>query len=200
MEKKSLKGTQTEKNLIMSFANESQAHARYSFYASQAKKEGFVEVQAFFEQTADQEKAHAKRFFKFLEGEMVNVNADFPAGVIGKTVENLEASAELEWHEMESLYPGFAEVAEAEGFPKIAEAYRSIAVAEGEHSRIYTEFANRIKENKMFVSDEEIVWQCRKCGFLVKGLEPPVVCPACDHPKAHFQRHSDAPIAPISTI
>lgn len=200
MEKKSLKGTQTEKNLIMSFANESQAHARYSFFASQAKKEGFVEVQAFFEQTADQEKAHAKRFFKFLEGGMVNVNADFPAGVIGKTVENLETSAQLEWEEMESLYPEFAEIAEKEGFPKIAEAYRSIAVAEGEHSRVYTEFANRIKENKMFVSDEEIVWQCRKCGFLIKGLEPPVVCPACDHPKAHFQRHSDAPIAPISTI
>ncbi|MDN4753069.1 rubrerythrin family protein [Porphyromonadaceae bacterium W3.11] len=200
MGKKSLKGTQTEKNLIMSFANESQAHARYSFFASQAKKDGFVEVQAFFEQTADQEKAHAKRFFKFLEGGMVNVNADFPAGVIGKTLENLEASAKLEWEEMESLYPGFADVAEEEGFPEIAEAYRHIAVAEGQHSKVYTEFAKRIKENKMFTSEEEIVWQCRKCGYIMKGIEPPVVCPACDHPRAHFQRLSDAPIAPISTL
>lgn len=197
MEKKSLKGTQTEKNLIMSFANESQAHARYSFFASQARKENFIEVEAFFQQTADQEKAHAKRFFKFLEGGMVNVNADFPAGVIGKTLENLETSAKLEWDEMESLYPGFADVAEKEGFPEIAAAYRNIAIAEGEHSRVYSEFAKRIKENKMFVSEEEIVWQCRKCGFVMKGIEPPVVCPACAHPRAHFQRHSDAPIAPI---
>lgn len=200
MDKRSLKGTQTEKNLIMSFANESQAHARYSFFASQAKKEGFVEVEAFFQQTADQEKAHAKRFFKFLEGGMVNVNAEFPAGVIGKTIENLEISAKLEWEEMESLYPEFARIAEEEGFPKIAEAYRNIAVAEGEHSRVYTEFANRIKENRMFLSDEEIVWQCRKCGFVMKGVEPPIVCPACEHPRAHFQRYSDAPIAPISSI
>lgn len=200
MAKKSLKGTQTEKNLIMSFANESQAHARYSFYASQAKKEGFIEVQAFFEQTADQEKAHAKRFFKFLEGGMVNVNADFPAGTIGKTVDNLEISAQLEHEEMESLYPGFADVAEQEGFPEIADAYRRISVAEGQHSRVYAEFAKRIRDNKMFVSDEEIMWQCRKCGYLMKGLEPPVVCPACAHPRAHFQRFSDAPIAPISTI
>lgn len=200
MSKKSLKGTQTEKNLIMSFANESQAHARYSFYASQAKKEGFVEVEAFFVQTADQEKAHAKRFFKFLEGGMVNVNADFPAGKIGNTVENLEASAALEWEEMESLYPGFAQTAEEEGFPEIAATYRAIAIAEGEHSRVYSEFAKRIREEKMFVSEEEITWQCRKCGYLMKGLEPPVVCPACAHPRAHFQRHSDAPIAPISSI
>lgn len=200
MEKKSLKGTQTEKNLIMSFANESQAHARYSFFASQARKEGFIEIEAFFEQTADQEKAHAKRFFKFLEGGMVNVNADFPAGVIGKTVDNLETSAMLEKGEMEELYPEFARIADEEGFPKIADAYRSIAIAEGEHSRVYSEFAKRLREDKMFTSDEEIVWQCRKCGYLMKGIEPPVVCPACEHPKAHFQRHSDAPIAPISVF
>lgn len=197
MGKKSLKGTQTEKNLIMSFANESQAHARYSFYASQAKKDGFVEVQAFFEQTAEQEKAHAKRFFKFLEGGMVNVNADFPAGIIGSTLENLEASAKLEWEEMESLYPSFAKIAEEEGFPEIAAAYRNIAIAEGEHSRVYTEFANRIKNDTMFVSEEKITWQCRKCGYLYNGVKPPKTCPACAHGMEYFQRHSDAPIAPI---
>ncbi|BDE82406.1 rubrerythrin [Porphyromonas sp. HMSC077F02] len=200
MATKSLKGTQTEKNLIFSFANESQAHARYSFFASQAKKDGFVEVQAFFEQTADQEKAHAKRFFKFLEGGMVNVNAEFPAGTIGTTLENLETSAKLEHEEMESVYPGFAETAEKEGFPVIAAAYRAIAVAEGEHSRVYSEFAKRIREDKMFESDKEVVWQCRKCGFLMKGLKAPAKCPACEHPRDHFQRHSDAPIAPISTL
>lgn len=200
MATKRLKGTQTEKNLIFSFANESQAHARYSFFASQAKKDGFVEVQAFFEQTADQEKAHAKRFFKFLEGGMVNVNAEFPAGTIGTTLENLETSAKLEHEEMESVYPGFAETAEKEGFPVIAAAYRAIAVAEGEHSRVYSEFAKRIREDKMFESDKEVVWQCRKCGFLMKGLKAPAKCPACEHPRDHFQRHSDAPIAPISTL
>ncbi len=197
MGKKSLKGTQTEKNLMMSFANESQAHARYCFFASQAKKEDFVEVEAFFQQTADQEKAHAKRFFKFLEGGFVNVNTEFPAGTIGSTIDNLEIAAKLEHEEMADLYPGFAKTAEEEGFPEIAAAYRNIAIAEGEHSRVYAEFAKRIKEDKMFKSDEAIVWQCRKCGFLFKGVEPPKVCPACAHPKAHFQRHSDAPIAPI---
>ncbi|MDO5035469.1 MAG: rubrerythrin family protein [Porphyromonas sp.] len=198
--KKSLKGTQTEKNLITSFANESQASARYSFFASQAKKEGYVEIQAFFEQTAEQEKAHAKRFFKFLEGGEVNVNFDFPAGVIADTVTNLETSAKLEWDEMESLYPEFAKIAEEEGFPVIAATFRNVAVAEGQHSRVYTEFANRLKEGTYFKSEETITWQCRKCGFLYKGTTPPKVCPACAHPIDHFQRLSDAPIAPISTV
>lgn len=197
MTKKSLKGTQTEKNLLISFANESQAHVRYAFFAGQAKKDGYVEVEAFFKQTSEQEKAHAKRFFKFLEGGDLNVNFEFPAGVIGNTAENLQASADLEFHEMESLYPHFADVAEEEGFPEIAMVYRKIAVAEGQHSRVYREFLKRIENGEFFKSEEEILWQCRKCGYLHKGKTPPEKCPACAHPKEHFQRYSDAPIAPI---
>lgn len=194
---KSLKGTQTEKNLLTAFANESQAHVRYAFYAGQAKKDGYVEVEAFFQQTSEQEKAHAKRFFKFLEGGESEVHAPFPAGVIGTTEENLKASYELEYHEMESLYPEYAEIAEKEGFPEIAEVFRNVAIAEGEHSRVYREFYSRIKADTFFKSEEEIVWACRKCGYLHKGKTPPEKCPACAHPQAHFQRKSDAPIAPI---
>lgn len=200
MSTKSLKGTQTERNLMTAFANESQAATRYSFYAGQAKKDGYVEIQAFFEQTAEQEKAHAKRFFKFLEGGEATVNFDFPAGIIGDTLTNLEASAKLEWEEMEGLYPEYAKVADEEGFHKIAEVFRRIAIAEGQHSRTYTEFAERVKNNMFFKSEEKIVWQCRKCGYIHEGLTPPDVCPACDHPKSHFQRYSDAPIAPISNV
>ena len=194
----SLKGTETEKNLITSFANESQAHLRYAFFAGQAKKDGYVEVEALFLQTSEQEKAHAKRFFKFLEGGDVEVNFPFPAGVIGSTEDNLRRSAEAEKHENESLYPHFADIAEKEGFTEIATVYRKIAVAEGEHSRRYSELLSRIENGTYFKSEEEIVWECRKCGYLHKGKTPPEKCPACAHPKDYFQRHSDAPIGPLN--
>ncbi|MBO7552535.1 MAG: rubrerythrin family protein [Bacteroidaceae bacterium] len=184
---KSVKGTQTEKNLLTSFAGESQARNRYTFFASAAKKEGYEQISAIFTETADQEKEHAKRMFKFLEGGVVEITASFPAGVIGKTIDNLKAAAAGENEEWTEAYPHFAEVADAEGFPEIAEMYRRIAIAEKGHEERYRAFIKNIEAGTVFAKEEETVWQCRNCGYIHVGKEAPESCPACDHPQAYFE-------------
>ena len=184
---KSVKGTQTEKNLLTSFAGESQARNRYTFFASAAKKEGYEQISAIFTETAEQEKEHAKRMFKYLEGGMVEITASFPAGVIGKTLDNLKAAAAGENEEWTEAYPHFAEVADAEGFPEIAEMYRRIAIAEKGHEERYRAFIKNIEEGTVFAKEEETVWQCRNCGYIHTGKEAPEVCPACNHPQAYFE-------------
>ena len=184
---KSVKGTQTEKNLLTSFAGESQARMRYTYFASAAKKEGYEQISAIFTETADQEKEHAKRMFKFLEGGMVEITASYPAGVIGTTLENLKAAAAGEHEEWSLDYPHFADVAEQEGFPAIAAMYRNIAKAEKGHEERYQAFVDNIESNKVFAKDEEVMWQCRNCGFIYVGTEAPQACPACLHPQAYFE-------------
>ena len=184
---KSIKGTQTEKNLLTSFAGESQARMRYTYFASAAKKEGYEQISAIFTETAEQEKEHAKRMFKWLEGGMVEITASYPAGVIGTTLENLKAAAAGENEEWTMDYPKFADVADAEGFPEIAAMYRNIAVAEKGHEERYLAFVKNIEVGKVFAKDEEIVWQCRNCGYIHVGKEAPEVCPACLHPQAYFE-------------
>ena len=184
---KSIKGTRTEQNLLKSFAGESQARTRYTFFASTAKKEGFEQIAAVFMETAEQEKEHAKRFFKFLEGGMVEITASFPAGKIGTTAENLEAAAAGENEEWVDLYPHFADVADEEGFPAIAVAFRMIAKVEAEHEKRYLKLLQNVKENRVFEKEEEIVWQCRNCGYVHKGKKAPNTCPACAHPQAYFE-------------
>ena len=183
----SVKGTQTEKNLMHSFAGESQARMRYTYFASAAKKEGYEQIAAIFAETADQEKEHAKRMFKYLEGGSVEITASFPAGVIGTTVENLKAAAAGENEEWSDAYPHFADVAEQEGFPEIAAMYRNIAIAEKGHEERYNAFVKNIENGKVFEKDEVTVWQCRNCGFIFEGKQAPKVCPACLHPQAHFE-------------
>ena len=184
---KSVKGTQTEKNLLTSFAGESQARNRYTFFASAAKKEGYEQISAIFTETAEQEKEHAKRMFKYLEGGVVEITASFPAGVIGKTLDNLKAAAVGENEEWTEVYPHFAEVADAEGFPEIAEMYRRIAIAEKGHEERYRAFIKNIEDGTVFVKEEETVWQCRNCGYIHVGKEAPESCPACNHPQAYFE-------------
>ena len=184
---KSIKGTQTEKNLLTSFAGESQARMRYTYFASAAKKEGYEQIAAIFLETAEQEKEHAKRMFKWLEGGMVEITASYPAGVIGNTLENLKAAAAGENEEWTADYPKFADVADAEGFPEIALMYRNIAIAEKGHEERYLAFVKNIEQGKVFAKDEEIVWQCRTCGYIFVGKEAPEVCPACLHPQAYFE-------------
>ena len=184
---KSIKGTQTEKNLLTSFAGESQARMRYTYFASAAKKEGYEQISAIFLETAEQEKEHAKRMFKWLEGGMVEITASYPAGVIGNTLENLKAAAVGENEEWTADYPKFADVAEAEGFPEIAAMYRNIAIAEKGHEERYLAFVKNIEDGKVFAKDEETVWQCRNCGYIFVGKEAPQVCPACLHPQAYFE-------------
>lgn len=184
---KSIKGTQTEKNLMTSFAGESQARNRYTFFASKAKKEGYEQIRAIFEETANQEKEHAKRMFKWLEGGMVEISCSFPAGVIGTTEENLNAAASGEHEEWAEAYPHFADVAEEEGFPAIAKMYREIAVAEKGHEERYLAFVKNLEDNKVFVKDQETVWQCRNCGYIHIGKAAPETCPACLHPQAYFE-------------
>lgn len=184
---KSLKGTETEKNLLKAFAGESQARNRYTYFASKAKKEGYEQISAIFTETANQEKEHAKRLFKFLEGGEVEITASFPAGVIGSTVENLKASAGGENYEYTEMYPEFARVAEEEGFKDIAVVFRKIAVAEEAHEKRYLALVKNIEENKVFEKEGEVVWQCRNCGYVHKGSKAPEKCPACDHPKAYFE-------------
>jgi rubrerythrin len=183
----SLKGTQTEKNLLAAFAGESQARNRYTYFAGQAKKDGYVQIAAIFEETANQEKEHAKRFFKFLEGGEVEITAAFPAGMIGTTLENLKASAAGEHHEQAEMYPGFAKTAREEGFETIAAVFEAIAVAEKQHEKRYVDLAANIETGRVFKRDEEVVWRCRNCGYLHKGSEALEVCPACVHPQAHFE-------------
>ena len=184
---KSIKGTQTEKNLLTSFVGESQARMRYTYFASAAKKEGYEQISAIFLETAEQEKEHAKRMFKWLEGGMVEITASYPAGVIGNTLENLKAAAAGENEEWTADYPKFADVAEAEGFPEIAAMYRNIAIAEKGHEERYLAFVKNIEDGKVFAKDEETVWQCRNCGYIFVGKEAPQVCPACRHPQADFE-------------
>ena len=184
---KSIKGTQTEKNLLTSFAGESQARMRYTYFASVAKKEGYEQISAIFQETADQEKEHAKRMFKWLEGGMVEITASYPAGVIGTTAENLKAAAAGENEEWTTDYPHFADVADEEGFPAIAIMYRNIAVAEKAHEERYLAFLANIENGTVFKKAEETVWQCRNCGYVHVGNEAPEACPACVHPQAHFE-------------
>jgi rubrerythrin len=184
---KSVKGTQTEKNLLTSFAGESQARMRYTYFASVAKKEGYEQISAIFMETADQEKEHAKRMFKWLEGGPVEITAKYPAGVIGTTLENLKAAAEGEKEEWTMDYPHFADVAEQEGFDAIAAMYRNIAIAEKGHEERYRAFVNNIENGTVFKKSEEVIWQCRNCGYIHTGTEAPKECPACAHAQAHFE-------------
>jgi len=183
----SLKGTKTEKNILTAFAGESQARNRYTYFASQAKKEGYVQIAKIFEETANQEKEHAKRLFKLLEGGEVEITGSFPAGKIGSTLENLKASAEGENYEHTKMYPEFAKIAREEGFEDIAKVFEAIAVAEEFHEKRYKKLAENIEKGMVFKKDEEVVWRCQNCGYIHKGKEAPEVCPACAHPKAHFE-------------
>ena len=184
---KSIKGTKTEKNLLTSFAGESQARNRYTYFASVAKKEGYEQIAAIFTETAEQEKEHAKRMFKWLEGGCVEITACYPAGVIGKTLDNLKAAAAGENEEWTADYPRFADEAEAEGFNEIAAMYRNIAIAEKGHEERYLAFVKNIEAGKVFAKDEVVVWQCRNCGFIFEGAAAPEQCPACLHPQAYFE-------------
>jgi len=183
----SLKGTRTEKNILTAFAGESQARNRYTYFSAQAKKEGFVQIADIFEETANQEKEHAKRLFKLLEGGEVEVTASFPAGVIGTTAENLREAAGGENYEYTQMYPGFAEIAREEGFNQIADIFMAIAIAEKQHEKRYLDLMANIEQGKVFKRDASVVWRCRNCGYLHEGTEAPGVCPACAHAQAHFE-------------
>jgi len=182
-----LKGSQTEKNLLTAFAGESQARNRYTYFAGQAKKEGFKQMEAIFLETADQEKEHAKRLFKFLEGGTAEVTASFPAGVIATTAENLAEGAAGENYEWTEMYPGFAKTAREEGFSEIARVFESIAVAEKQHEKRYLALKANIEAGRVFKRDGTVTWQCRNCGFTHEGPEAPGECSACAHPTAHFE-------------
>ncbi len=183
----SLKGTQTEKNLLIAFAGESQARTRYTFFASAARKEGYEQIAGVFSETADQEKEHAERFFKFLEGGMVEIQASYPAGVIGTTIQNLELSVAGEHEEWSADYPKFADIADSEGFPQVAAAFRNIATVEAQHEKRYAILLERVKSGKFFEREEEIEWQCRNCGYVIKSKTAPKACPSCLHPQSYFE-------------
>jgi len=183
----SVKGTKTEKNLLLSFAGESQARNRYTYFASQAKKEGYEQISAAFLETADQEKEHAKRFFGFLEGGEVEITGAFPAGIIGETKANLAAAAAGEHYENTKMYPEFAGIADAEGFPVIAEVFRRVSVAEKGHEMRYRAFLENIEKGRAFKRDKPVRWRCRNCGYIHEGPEAPDNCPACAHPKAFYE-------------
>jgi len=182
-----LKGSQTEKNLLTAFAGESQARNRYTYFSSAARKEGYRQISEIFEETANQEREHAKRLFKFLEGGEVEIQAAFPAGVIGKTTDNLKAAAGGENYEWTEMYHGFATVAREEGFEDIAEVFEAIAIAEKQHEKRYLDLAANIEAGRVFKRDKEVVWRCMNCGYLHTGTDAPDVCPACAHPQAHFE-------------
>ncbi|MBW1785609.1 MAG: rubrerythrin family protein [Deltaproteobacteria bacterium] len=182
-----LKGSQTEKNLLKSFAGESQARNRYTYFAGQARKDGYVQIADIFEETANQEKEHAKRFFKFLEGGELEVTAAFPAGVIGTTLKNLNAAADGEHFEHTEMYPGFGKIAREEGFDSIAAVWDSISIAEKQHEKRYRDLAANIEAGRVFKREESVVWRCRNCGYLHEGAEAPISCPACVHPQAYFE-------------
>ncbi|MHC5053697.1 MAG: rubrerythrin [Planctomycetota bacterium] len=182
-----IKGTRTEKNLLGAFAGESQARNRYTYFASAARKEGFVQISNAFAETADQEKEHAKRFFKFLEGGEVEIAAGFPAGVIGTTAENLAASAAGEKHEHSVLYPEFAKVAREEGSEEIAAVFDAVSVAEKQHEKRYRGFLANVSGGTVFKKSEPVTWRCLNCGYLHEGPGAPELCPACAHEQAHFE-------------
>ena len=180
-------GTQTEKNLLTAFAGESQARNRYTYWASKAKKEGYVQIAYIFEETANQEKEHAKRFFKFLQGGEVEITGAFPAGVIGSTLENLQAAAAGENYEYSEMYPGFSKVAREEGFEAVARVWEFISVAEKQHEKRYLDLAENVARNRVFKRGEKTVWRCITCGYLHEGEEAPRLCPACAKPQGHFE-------------
>ena len=184
---KSIKGTRTEQNLLKAFAGESQARSRYTFFASAAKKEGYEQIAGVFMETAEQEKEHAKRFFKFLEGGDLTITAAYPAGRIGTTAENLLAAAQGEHEEWDILYREFADVADEEGFPAVAAAFRMIATVEAEHENRYLKLLSRLTDGNFFKRDGKIWWQCRNCGYVCLAEEAPKVCPACLHAQAYFE-------------
>ncbi len=183
----SILGTQTEKNLLTAFAGESQARNRYTFFASQAKKDGFEQIAAIFLETADNEKEHAKRFFKFLEGGKVEITATFPAGIIGTTQENLKAAADGEQEEHTEIYPQFAEIAKQEGFSEIAQVFRTIATVEKHHESRYRKLLKSLVDGSIFKKEKVVRWKCRNCGYIHEGKTPPKKCPACEHPEAFFE-------------
>jgi len=182
-----LKGSQTEKNLLGAFAGESQARNRYTFFASKAKKEGFRQISEIFAETANQEKEHAERFFKLLEGGEVEITAAFPAGVIGTTLENLKAGAGGEHHEWSELYPSFAKTAREEGFTEISALFMAVSIAEKQHEARYLALAANVEAGKVFEKDEPTTWRCMNCGYIHKGNSAPDLCPACAHEQAHFE-------------
>ena len=182
-----LKGSQTEKNLMTAFAGESQARNRYTYFASQAKKEGYEQIAAIFDETANQEKEHAKREFKFFEGGEAEIRASSPAGVIGNTFDNLQAAAEGEHYENTKMYPEFADTADKEGFAEIAKVFRNIAIAERRHEERYRELAKNIAKGKVFKREHKVKWVCRNCGYVYEGEEAPESCPACGHPKNYYE-------------
>ncbi|MGA6927259.1 MAG: rubrerythrin family protein [Desulfosarcina sp.] len=183
----SIRGTRTEKNIVAAFAGESQARNRYTYFAKQAKKEGFVQIADIFEETANQEKEHAKRLFKLLEGGEVEITGAFPAGVIGSTTENLKEAAGGENYEWTTMYPGFATIAREEGLDHVAYIFDAIAVAEKQHEKRYLDLKANIETGRVFKRERPATWRCRNCGYLHEGNEPPEMCPACDHPRAHFE-------------
>lgn len=182
-----LQGTRTEKNLLAAFAGESQARNRYTYFASIAKKEGYEQIAAVFEETATQESVHAKRFFKFLEGGDLLIEAAYPAGKLGTTAENLKAAADGEEHEWTSLYPEFAKIAREEGFELVAKAFDLVSVAEKQHERRYRALLKNVEDGKVFKKDAPTKWVCRKCGYVHEGPEAPGGCPCCAHPQAYFE-------------
>ncbi|MBN1165210.1 MAG: rubrerythrin family protein [Candidatus Krumholzibacteriota bacterium] len=182
-----LKGSQTEKNLLTAFAGESQARNRYDYFASQAKKEGYVQISNIFQETALNEKEHAKRLFKFLEGGEAEISAAFPAGVIGSTLENLKEAAGGEHYEHTEMYPSFAKVAKEEGFEEISGVFKSIAIAEKQHEKRYLALAANIVKGSVFKKEAAVTWKCSNCGYIHQGKEAPELCPACNHPQAHFE-------------
>lgn len=185
------KGSQTEKNLLAAFAGESQARNRYTFFASVARKEGYEQISAIFQETADNEKEHAKLYFELLQGGTVEIVAAYPAGIIGSTAQNLKAAAEGEKFEWGTLYPGFAEVAEKEGFGQAAKAFRQVAKVEVYHERRYLKLLANVEQGKVFKKDAPVKWMCRNCGFVFEGTEVPDKCPVCQHPRSFYQVYSE---------
>jgi len=188
---KTLKGTKTEKNLLTAFAGESQARNRYTYFSSQARKKGYQQIMGVFLETADNEKEHAKRLFKFLEGGEVEIKASFPAGLIGDTKENLRAAAAGENYEHTKMYPEFASMAEKEGFQEIASVFRAIAVAERQHEKRYLNLLENMEKDRVFKRERVVKWKCRNCGYIHEGTEAPEECPACAHPRAYFELLSE---------
>ncbi|NPV13694.1 rubrerythrin family protein [candidate division WOR-3 bacterium] len=182
-----LKGSKTEKNILTAFAGESQARNRYTYFASKARDEGYIQIAQIFEETANQEKEHAKRLFKLLEGGNVEIQASFPAGVIGTTAENLKEAASGEHYEWTEMYPTFAQIAEEEGFSNIAAIFRAIAVAEKQHEKRYQALKANIDSGRVFRREKPVVWRCINCGYIHEGTEAPEICPSCAHPQAYFE-------------
>jgi rubrerythrin len=184
---KSIKGSKTEQNLLKAFAGESQARMRYDYFAKQAKKDGLEQISAFFEETSMNERSHAKRFFRFLEGGAIEITATYPAGIVGTTLENLKAAAEGETEEWDEIYPEFARIAGEEGYKEIASVFKLIAKVEKAHADRYSKLYSNLEAGKVFEKDGKVIWKCRVCGYLHEGVKAPLNCPACLHPQAYFE-------------